>query len=81
MIEKYVDAQHAHFHFKEGRPCGQPSGAEAPAEMSVQHRSETDWATAQTNAFASVLSLGLFSRSVPSNMSVRKRVWHLYLVQ
>ena len=27
---------------KEGHSCGQPSGAKAPAEMSVQHRSETD---------------------------------------
>ena len=27
---------------KEGHSCEQPSGAEAPAEMSVQHRSETD---------------------------------------
>ena len=27
---------------KEGNSCEQPSGAKAPAEMSVQHRSETD---------------------------------------
>ena len=66
---------------KEGHPCEQPSGAEAPAEMSVQHRSETDWAITQANAFDSGPSRELFFRSELSSGSAHKRVWHLYLVQ
>ena len=61
--------------------AGSSPGLGPLAEMSVQHRSETDWATAQANAFASRSSRGLSFRSVLSNGIVRKRALHLYLVQ